>query len=305
MKSGKKILLTGASGLLGRHLLVELKQKHDVFALGRSPVVDLSSEKVLAGDILNFSDVYQKITRLNPDLIIHCAAMSQVDECEKNPDLAFRLNALATRNIAVAAQRFDAEVLYISTDYVFSGEKDFVLKNRPGYSELDHPRPVNVYGWSKYWGEIYIRELLNKFFIVRSSWFFGVGKNNFILDIYQRLKSNREVLVTGEMTSTPTYVRDLAAAIAQLIETSAYGIYHLSNRPAVSRYEVARYLAGYQKSSANLIKEVSLAELKLAAARPKFSGLDNYHWYLEGFAPLRPWTEAVKDYLHELENSNR
>lgn len=303
MPGGKKILITGASGLLGRYLLKELSPQNDVFAIGRKLPADLPSEKFLIADLTDFSLTYQKITRLNPDLIIHCAAMSDVDECERRPDDAFRLNSLVTRNIAISAQRFDAEVLYISTDYVFGGRRTTALKNRVGFSELDRPKPLNTYGWSKYWGEIYIRDLLSKFFIVRSSWFFGVGKNNFVWDMYQKLNSNQEILATKEMTSIPTYVKDLARAIGKLVETSAYGIYHLTNSKPVSRYDFAIYLARYLQKPETLIREVTLKDLKLAALRPQFSALDNYNWYLQGFSPLRPWMEALKDYLLEIKNN--
>ncbi len=225
--------------------------------------------------------------------------MSNVDECEKNIDEAFRINAIGSRNIAAAAQRFDAAVIYISTDYVFDGA------NPPlsGYREMDTLNPINVYGKSKLWGEYYISRLLNKYYIIRTSWLFGKGRDNFI----SAAASGNDLRAADDMVSSPTYVKDLAFSIRQLLEmplsldTGHYGIFHITNSGHSSRYEIASYVAKLMNISKDKIKKVKINDLNLAAARPNFSAMDNFVWRLSGFKPLRTWQEAVKDYLTEIQ----
>lgn len=292
-----RILITGISGMLGLELWDEFRNSEfEVFGLSRRKPELLPKERWLGCDIIDFKDTYLKVTKLNPDLIIHTAALSDVDECERDPETAFKVNAVGTRNIALAAQRFDSAVFYISTDYVFSGE------NHPenGYREFDTPAPINVYGVSKLWGEFYVRELLNKFCIIRTSWLFGRSRDNFITKILNK----KEILVTEEMVSSPTYTKDLASAIKSLLSTfhtshlvCPYGIYHITNSGFASRYEISRFVAELLGLGVSNIKKVKLSELKLSAKRPNFSALENFVWKLDGFKPLRSWQEAVKEFL--------
>ncbi|HUW23671.1 MAG TPA: dTDP-4-dehydrorhamnose reductase, partial [bacterium] len=231
----------------------------------------------------------------------HSAAYTDVDGCETNRDLAFRVNALGTRNIALACQRFDTELLYISTDFVFNGEK-----GEP-YLEFDRPDPQSIYAKSKYWGELYIKSLLSRFYIVRSSWLFGKNGKNFVTTILKLAKQKKEIEVVNDQIGSPTYTKDLARAIAQLIGTerkdsttraSLYGIWHITNSGQCSWYEFAREIL---QDSDVRVKPITSEELNRPARRPKFSILENSIWKLQGWKSLRHWKEALKDYLKEIE----
>ncbi|MCX5782518.1 MAG: dTDP-4-dehydrorhamnose reductase [Elusimicrobia bacterium] len=290
-KINMKILITGISGLLGSELAKVLKDKHEICGIARN--FNSPEFKTYNIDITDSKLTYDTISKINPDAVIHAATYSNVDECEKNPELAFKINSLGTRNVCLACQRFDTVLVYISTDYVFSG-KDFP---KEGYTELDIPNPVNIYAKSKLAGEWFVKNLLNKFFIIRTSWLFGSKRNNFVSAIFDDLKNNKNVKQAGDMRSSPTNVFDLSLAISKLLETNLYGIYHLTNSGFASRYEVAVYIAKILGCSKNKIEKVSLKSFNFAAPRPYFSGLKNYIWKLNDFKPLKPWQESVADFL--------
>jgi len=297
-----RILITGACGMLGRDLIEVLSEGHELYLLDVEPFpVSLSSQfSTLPLDIADSEKTYREITKINPDIVVHTAAYTDVDGCETNRDLAFRINGLGTRNIALTCQRFDTELLYISTDYVFDGEK-----GEP-YLELDKPNPQSIYAKSKYWGELYIRFLLNRFYIVRSSWLFGKNGKNFVTTILNLAKEKKEIEVVNDQTGSPIYTKDLARAIAQLIgaehedsnhRASLYGIWHITNSGQCSWYEFAREIL---RDSGVLVKPITSERLNKPAKRPKFSVLENYIWKLQGWKPLRHWKEALKDYLKEI-----
>jgi len=297
-----RILITGACGMFGRDLIEVLSEGHELYLLDVKPFpVSLSSQfSTLPLDITDGEKTYRQVTKINPDIVIHTAAYTDVDGCETNRDLAFRINGLGTRNIALTCQRFDTELLYISTDYVFDGEK-----GEP-YAEFDRPNPQSIYAKSKYWGELYINSLSNRFYIIRSSWLFGKNGKNFVTTILNLAKEKKEIEVVNDQIGSPTYTKDLARAIAQLIgaeredssnRANLYGIWHITNSGQCSWYEFAREIL---QGSGVLVKPISSEKLNRPAKRPKFSVLDNYVWRLQGWEPLRYWKEALKDYLKEI-----
>ncbi len=217
-----KILITGISGMLGLDLWEEFSDDSDLelFGLDLHKPEFLPKENHIQCDISDFEDTYRKVTKINPDLIIHTAVMSDVDECEKNQSAAFKINALGTRNLAIAAQRFDSVILYISTDYVFGGSPPTIPLTRDGgrqneYREYDETSPINAYGLSKLWGEFYVRDLCNKFYIIRTSWLFGKKKENFI----STAAVGKGVMAAEDMVGSPTYTKDLSQAIKVLLST--------------------------------------------------------------------------------------
>ena len=251
-------------------------------------------------DITEAEKTYREITKINPDIVIHSAAYTDVDGSETNRDLAFRVNALGTRNIALACQRFDTELLYISTDFVFDGEK-----GEP-YLEFDNPNPQSIYAKSKYWGELFVKFLLNRFYIVRTSWLFGKNGENFVTKILALAKEKKEIEVVNDQIGSPTYTKDLAGAISQVIgarkgdsrdRASPYGTWHITNSGQCSWYEFA---AEILHNSDVRVKPISSEELNRPAKRPKFSVLDNCVWRLQGWQPLRHWKEALREYLQEI-----
>ncbi|MBA7510300.1 dTDP-4-dehydrorhamnose reductase [subsurface metagenome] len=297
-----RILITGACGMLGRDLVEVLSEGQELYLLDKETFPPSLSSRfsTLTLDITDNAKTYREVTRINPDIVIHAAAYTDVDGCETNRDLAFRINALGTRNIALACQRFDIELLYISTDFVFNGEK-----GEP-YLEFDKPDPQSVYAKSKYWGELYVNSLLNRFYIVRSSWLFGKNGKNFVDTILKLAKQKKEIEVVNDQISSPTYTKDLARAIAQLIGTegkdsstraSLYGIWHITNSGQCSWYEFATEIL--QDSNVR-VKPITSEELNRPARRPKFSVLENGVWKLQGWKSLRHWKEALKDYLKEI-----
>ncbi|NIN64364.1 MAG: dTDP-4-dehydrorhamnose reductase, partial [Anaerolineae bacterium] len=216
-----RLLITGALGQLGRSLQQALEE-HDILP------IDLPEHDVAEPTIIGTIEDFQ------PDLVIHAAAMTDVDGCEVNPDTAYKVNALGTQNVALACQRCDAPLLYVSTDYVFDG-----TKGEP-YLEFDEPNPIGVYGRSKLAGELIVRELLTRFYVVRTAWLYARGGKNFVTKILELAEEREELSVVTSEVGSPTYAPDLARAIARLIEYPLYGTYHLVNEGSCSRYEFAR-----------------------------------------------------------------
>ncbi len=234
---------------------------------------------------------------LAPDLVIHAAAMTDVDACELDPEAAYRINALGARNVAVACREVGATMVYVSTDYVFDG-----AKGSP-YSEDDPVGPVNVYGRSKLLGEVCVREELSDHYVVRTSWLYGrAGRPNFVRAVLGLARDWRErrgepLRMVADQVGGPTYTRDLAEALLLLVRRSAYGTYHLSNAGSCSRWEFARAIldmAGYADVP---LEPVSSDAFPRPARRPAYSVLENAAWRREGFPPLRPWREALREYL--------
>jgi len=255
-------------------------------------------------DITNFEKTYKTITKINPEIVIHTAAWTNVDGAEKNPGDAYRLNIIGTRNVALACQRFDAAMIYISTDYVFDGEK------KEPYIEFDKANPLSVYGKSKYYGELIVQQLLNKFFIVRSSWLFGKNGKNFVKTILNLTKEQKEIKIVNDQVGSPTYTRDLAEAIKLLLTshfsllTGLYGTYHITNSGSCSWYEFAKEIVKLVQSPKSEVKITPIITEKLnrPAKRPKNSQLKNFFWELNGFEPLRNWQEALSDYLEDADD---
>jgi dTDP-4-dehydrorhamnose reductase len=291
-----KIIVTGAGGLLGQDIWRLFEKEHTLIAIGRNQPFYIPPAQWRSVDLTQEDVVYNVITHENPDLVIHTAAYNDVDGAEKNPEMAYLHNSYACRNLAIACQRFDTILMSVSTDYVFDGQS--VLHT--GYREFDPCRPISRYGESKYWGERYISDLLNKFFIIRTSWLFGPGRETWIDKVAASIHTKREVVAVSDMVSAPTYTPDLAEALFQLAQTRRYSTYHLTNTGFCSRVdlaqEVARLAAKGQKAQ---IKSVTQAELNLPAPRPAHSGLDNLAWRLDGNKPLRSWQEALETYFEK------
>lgn len=275
-----KIAITGSDGQLGRALQNALAGAHDLIALTRHEfdITDRDNIARLASD--------------KPGLVIHCAAMTDVDGAAREPVTAFRVNAFGTQNIALACQQCDAALLYISSNEVFDGKK-----NAP-YLEHDAPNPINVYGKSKLAGEWYTRHLLKKFYIVRTAWLYGKGGGKFpdkILDLAARQPA---LSVVRDEFGSPTYVPDLTNAILQLIETRQYGIYHLVNAGSCSRYEWAVEILRI----ANVprpVKPITAAEYSRASTPPSNSALENFAAATMLNIHLRAWQDALRAYFSE------
>jgi dTDP-4-dehydrorhamnose reductase len=289
-----KVIVTGASGLLGHDVWKLFETKHDLVALGRTQAAWVDRPRFRECDLTNAAHTYALLTKENPEIVVHCAAYNHVDKAEADPDAVYRANALATRNVALACQRFDTTLISVSTDYVFDGTK----APTDGYREFDVCHPVGRYGESKRWAELFVQSLLNKYFIVRSSWLFGSSRPTWVDHVLELARANKPVSAALDMISSPTYTQDLAQALLRLAESRHYGIYHLSNHEFCSRVELAQeVLKIHQLTDYKHLQRVTLPELRLAAPRPSFSGLDNLAWRLDGFPPLRSWKEALREHF--------
>jgi dTDP-4-dehydrorhamnose reductase len=288
-----KVLITGAAGLLGSDCWRVFSDQHEVWAIGRTRPRQTPAERWMECDIRDAAAVYTTVTRLNPDLIVHCASFNDVDAAEKTPDEAFRTNALGTRNLALACQRFDTVLASVSTDYVFDGSNS----RESGYREVDTLNPLSQYAISKRWAEVFVEQLLNKFYIIRTSWLFGESRPTFIDKMVEWARDGKDVPCLTDMRSAPTYTPDLAKALLQLTTSGLFGTYHLTNSDFCTRVELASYVLKLHRLPENVIKPMTQKQFNAPAPRPTFSGLDNFTWRLNGFKPLRSWKDAVKEHF--------
>jgi dTDP-4-dehydrorhamnose reductase len=273
------ILITGARGQLGYALRETLK--NEKLSLTDLPELNLTSHQ----DTLNY------ILTVKPEVVIHCAAKTNVDECELNPDAAYMVNVLATKNVVNACQITNSLLVYISTDYVFDG-----CKNQP-YHEYDLCKPINIYGKTKWQGEEIIKMHLNKFFIIRTAWLFGDIGHNFIKTILKIADESRSLKIVNDQVGSPTYAFDLAVAIAQLIQTKAYGIYHITNFGNCSWFEFARQILKYADQKDVSLEPITSEELNRPAPRPRYSILA--HDTLNSIAITMPsYQDALQRYFY-------
>ncbi|KKM09886.1 dTDP-4-dehydrorhamnose reductase [Clostridiales bacterium PH28_bin88] len=279
-----KVLVTGAGGQLGQELALLLKSegKREVVALGRQELDVTRPES------------QQVIREIKPRVVIHTGANTDVDGCEKDPESAFRVNTLGTRNVAVACRDAGSKLVYLSTDYVFNGQQ------RVPYNEFDPTEPVNVYGRSKLAGEHYVTSLAERYFIVRTSWLYGRYGGNFVNTMLKLGREQKELAVVNDQVGSPTYTLDLARVILELMDTELYGFYHACNGGNCSWFVFAKTIFQLAGMDVN-VKPTSTAELGRPAPRPAFSAMDNLCLRLEGLEPLPPWQDALGRYLASLD----
>ena len=274
-----KVLIIGSEGMLGHDLVDTLSINNEV-----------SSTTIDTLDITDITKTIQTVNEINPDVLVHAAAYTNVDGSESNSDLAYKVNALGTRNVAVACQEAGCAMVYICTDYVFDGKKG------SSYYEYDQTNPLSVYGKTKLAGELYIRDTLNKFYITRTSWLYGFHGPNFVTTMLNLAKTNDNISVVNDQIGSPTYTVDLANAITQLINKPVYGIYHITNSEHCSWYEFAKQI--FDNAGVNIdLNPVTTEEFSRPATRPKYSVLENYNWKMEGFPKMRSYKQALRDYM--------
>jgi dTDP-4-dehydrorhamnose reductase len=278
-----RIFVTGAAGNVGRRLFEVLNERrHEVTGID---IAEL--------DITDFQATVRRISAVRPELVIHCAAMTNVDRCAERPDEALRINGMGTQNIAIACQRISAAMCYISTNEVFDGESSVP------YLEYDMPRPINPYGKSKWVGEQVVRDLVTCHFIVRTSWLFAHSGVNFLQKIVGVAAAGRPLCVVTNEVACPTYAEDFVPALIQLVETGRYGIYHLVNEGRSSRYDFARYILDAYGYADYPIQKIIGAQYPRPSSPPVYSVLQNFMAAQVGIT-LRPWADAVAAFVeHE------
>ncbi len=278
-----KIVVTGAAGLLGRGLVQVLSAQHDVSALTRNEA-----------DITDEIQMRSVLSMISPDVIIHAAAMPDIDECEKHPELAHRVNAEATRAIAGIAADLGAGLAFISTDAVFDGKS-----NRP-YVETDTVNPPSVYGRTKVAAEEYVR-LLSKHWIFRVSVLFGPGKANFVNKAWCKAMGKESYVVANDQLGSATYTLDAAQTIMQVIASGKTGTYHLCNEGACTRFELAKKAVELAGLDSSIVVGKSMSEMERAGPRLKYGVMEMRALRNAGFIPPRRWEDALLDYVKTLQ----
>jgi dTDP-4-dehydrorhamnose reductase len=274
-----RIIITGHKGQLGKALQEALKGE-TLFG------VDLPEH-----DITDRHAIAQAIADFAPQVVIHTAAMTNVDGCERDPDAAYRINGLGTQNVALSCQRCGAAMVYVSTNEVFDG-----TKGEP-YLEFDQTNPINAYGRSKLAGEFYTRSLLDHFYVVRIAWLYARGGNNFVTKIIRLADERGELRVVTDEISSPTYAPDLAEAIAQLIRTDHYGIYHFTNEGTCSRYDFALKILDLSGRGHVPVQPITSDQFARASTPPLYAPIRNFCAATALGITLRPWEEALQAYF--------
>lgn len=281
-----KVLVVGAVGMLGHDLVPALQGAgHEVVAADR-----VASTGTLSLDITDLDAVRQVIVSVAPDAVINSAAYTNVDAAEADAESAYRVNALGSWNLALACQDADIPLMYVSTDYVFDGTKG------SAYDEYDATNPQGVYGRSKLAGELHVRQLCRKHFIVRTAWLYGLGGKNFVETILKAAAERPELRVVDDQWGSPTTTVDLAATMVRLLTSGRYGTYHASGEGACTWFDFAREILT-QAGVATPVLPQSTEELARPAPRPAYSVLDKRALRMAGFPAMRPWQDALADYL--------
>lgn len=274
-----RVLITGVNGQLGTELVRTLDGRADVLGWDL-PEFDITASGCAAA-----------VAAAEPDWVIHTAAATDVDGCERDPGMAMAVNAEGTRRVAEGCRQSGAALIYVSTDFVFDG------RQTSPYTEADAPAPLSVYGRSKVAGEEAVRETAPRWVIARTAWLFGAHGRNFVKTIVGKAATGERLRVVNDQVGSPTYARDLAGALVRLLERNLCGVFHVTNSGFCSWYDFTREIlrqAGFDRVSVSPMRS---AELGRPAPRPAYSVLANAAWGATGEPLLRPWPEALADML--------
>lgn len=278
-----KVLVTGINGQLGHDVMNELKKRgHEA--------VGVDVEEM---DITSEARVNEVMDSVQPEAVIHCAAYTAVDRAEENEEICRKVNAAGTGYVARACRKLDCKMLYLSTDYIFAGDGE-----RPWEPE-DEAAPLNIYGQTKFEGEQAVRKYLEKYFIVRISWVFGVNGANFIKTMLRLGRENGAVSVVDDQIGSPTYTYDLSVLLVDMIESEKYGAYHATNEGICSWYEFAVEI--FKTAGMDVkVTPVDSSAFPAKAKRPKNSRMSKEKLVKNGFNKLPPWQDALQRYLKEI-----
>lgn len=290
-----KILITGCKGQLGNELqnIIKIGQAEIgqvTKTIKESEVIALDVDEL---DITNLIEVKKVISYLKPDVVINCAAATNVDGCENNENFAFKVNSIGPRNLAIACEEVNSKLVQVSTDYVFSGEGDKPL------TEYDLTYPCSVYGKTKLLGENYVREFSSKYFIVRTAWLYGCSGHNFVYTIRRLGKEKNYINVVNDQRGNPTNANDLAYHILKLIETEEYGVYHCTGKGECTWCDFAKMIIKLLGEKCE-IKPCTSEEYKTPAKRPQYSALDNMMLRNTVGNEMRGWQDALKSFIDKL-----
>jgi len=293
-----KILLTGAAGMLASAVIDELERSDNILdseIIIIKSDINLRTPDIQYIDVCNFDEIDHWVRTEKPDYIFHLAAETDVDLCERKPDYAYKTNYIGTENMATVCLKYDIPFLYISSGSVFYGDK------AEPYNEFDQPRPINIYGQSKLYGEIIVKQLLKRYFIIRAGWMIGgweIDKKFVYKIVRQLLDGKKEINVVDDRYGTPTFTTDFAKNMLSLIKTGRYGLYHMANKGWATRYDIANKIVGFMELERKVkVNPVSSAEFPLSAPRPRSEMIDNLHLNLIGLNNMPPWQESLNKYI--------
>ncbi len=286
-----RVLVTGARGMMGRDLAsVAEELGHEVWP---TDVQRLARDPEDHIDVTDRDELERALENFRPDAVFHLAAMTQVDECERRPEEAYRVNAVGTQNVALACRSKGLPLLYISTGSVFGGDKP------TPYHEFDHTNPRSVYARSKWAGERFVRQLVPEHFVVRAGWMFGGGPEDkkFVAKVIELARERPVLRAVDDKFGSPCYTRDISRRCFELFETGCFGTYHGANAGFCSRFEMACAIVEFSRERGCRVEPCSSAEFPLPAPRPRMEALDGLAARLVGLTDVRPWREALRDYI--------
>lgn len=290
-----KILITGANGQLGKQIRAIIY--NGMSEVGAIPCevkeAQVACYDVDTMDITDLKAVREIFKTEKPDVVINCAAFTNVDGCETQYDVAFKINSLGSRNLAMASEEMGAKLIHVSTDYVFEG-----VGTVP-FNEADLPKPVSAYGKTKYLGEQYVREFSSKYFIVRTAWLYGYYGKNFVKTIMNAAKEKGYLTVVDDQRGNPTNAEDLAHHILKLAVTEEYGVYHCTGTGECSWFDFAKAIVEYSNIDCT-VDPITSDKLGRAAKRPAFSSLDNMMLRCTVGDEMRDWKVALKCFIENL-----
>lgn len=288
-----KVLITGAKGQLGKQITNILRNEQS--EIGKLPKeyenVEIIGVDVDVLDITDINAVRSYLTDVKPEIIINCAAYTNVDACESNEDLAFKINALGPRNLAIISNEVNAKMIHVSTDYVFSGEGTVPFK------EYDETIPVSVYGKTKLAGEKFVREIADKYYIIRTAWLYGYEGSNFVYTIIKAGKEKGYLTVVDDQRGNPTNAEDLAHHMLKVAVTEEYGTYHCTGTGECSWYDFASKIIEFSNIDCK-VDPVTSNDYVRAAKRPSYSSLDNMMLRVTVGDEMRNWEDALKVFLN-------
>lgn len=277
-----KVWIAGAGGQIGRPL-------NDVLDPMQIEALNTDVDEL---DITDTDEVINFGTVNRPDVIINCTGITDTDECEENPEHAYRVNALGARNLSIVARKCGSKIVQLSTDDVFDGQ------SKKPYTEFDDTNPLTVYGRSKRAGENYVKEFTHKHFVIRSNWVYGHGGRNFVNRVLEAAESGRALSVASDQFGSPTSAKDLARMILYLISTNEYGTYHVTCSGICNRYEFAQEILRLAGKTIEL-KAVPTEQSDLSSVRPPYAVLDNFILRIIEMYDMPEWKESLKEYMDE------
>lgn len=290
-----KILITGSKGQLGNELKDIISKGYSEIGkvsecIKNSQFFDFDVDNL---DITDLKSVKNVLNTIKPDVVINCAAATNVDGCESDEDFAFKVNSLGPRNLAMVCEEMGARLVQVSTDYVFSGVGEKPL------TEYDLTAPYSVYGKTKLLGENYVREFCSKYYIVRTAWLYGYVGHNFVYTMRRLGKEKDSINVVNDQIGNPTHANDLAYHILKLIETDEYGVYHCTGKGECSWYDFAKMIIELSGEEC-IVNPCTSEEYKTPAKRPEYSSLDNMMLRNTVGDEMRNWQDAIKSFIENL-----